>query len=86
MLSDWLEQLGDATVLAAGGALIGMAFGLGFILGPALSGVLARYSYAAPVWAAAAVTMVATLMAWFWLPETMHRAAAGTGAALTAAI
>ena len=27
MLSDWLEQLGDATVLAAGGALIGMAFG-----------------------------------------------------------
>ena len=27
MLSDWLEQLGDATVLAAGGAVIGMAFG-----------------------------------------------------------
>lgn len=27
MLSDWLEQLGDATVLAAGGAVIGVAFG-----------------------------------------------------------
>lgn len=59
--------------------LIGAAFGLGFIMGPALSGVLAQYSYTAPVWAAAGVTMVATLMAWFWLPETVHKAAAGTG-------
>jgi len=59
--------------------LIGAAFGLGFILGPALSGVLAPISYAAPIWAAAAITMVATLMAWFWLPETVHRARAGSG-------
>ncbi len=59
--------------------LIGAAFGLGFIMGPALSGVLARYSYTAPVWAAAGITLVATLMAYFWLPETMHRASAGTG-------
>jgi DHA1 family tetracycline resistance protein-like MFS transporter len=59
--------------------LIGAAFGLGFIMGPALSGVLARYSYTAPVWAAAGITLVATLMAWLWLPETVHRAAAGTG-------
>jgi DHA1 family tetracycline resistance protein-like MFS transporter len=59
--------------------LIGAAFGLGFIFGPALSGVLARVSYTAPIWAAAALTLVATAMAWFWLPETVHRAAAGTG-------
>src|SRR5213592_3703562 len=59
--------------------LIGAAFGLGFILGPAVSGMLAPISYAAPIWAAAAVTLVATLMAWFWLPETVHRAHAGTG-------
>jgi DHA1 family tetracycline resistance protein-like MFS transporter len=59
--------------------LIGAAFGLGFILGPALSGVLAGVSYTAPIWAAAAVTMVATLMAWLWLPETVHRARAGSG-------
>lgn len=59
--------------------LIGAAFGLGFILGPALSGVLARYSYTAPIWAAAAITLVATAMAWLWLPETVHRAHAGTG-------
>jgi DHA1 family tetracycline resistance protein-like MFS transporter len=59
--------------------LIGAAFGLGFIMGPALSGVLAKISYTAPIWAAAAITLVATVMAWLWLPETVHRAAAGTG-------
>jgi DHA1 family tetracycline resistance protein-like MFS transporter len=59
--------------------LIGAAFGLGFIFGPALSGVLARVSYTAPIWAAAAMTLVATALAWLWLPETVHRAQAGTG-------
>src|SRR5437868_5578151 len=59
--------------------LIGAAFGLGFIFGPALSGALAHISYTAPIWTAAALTLVATAMAWFWLPETVHRASAGTG-------
>jgi DHA1 family tetracycline resistance protein-like MFS transporter len=59
--------------------LIGAAFGLGFIFGPALSGVLAKVSYTAPIWAAAAITLVATTMAWLWLPETVHRAHAGVG-------
>jgi DHA1 family tetracycline resistance protein-like MFS transporter len=59
--------------------LIGAAFGLGFILGPALSGILAGISYTAPIWAAAGLTLVATLMAWLWLPETVHRARAGAG-------
>jgi DHA1 family tetracycline resistance protein-like MFS transporter len=59
--------------------LIGVAFGLGFILGPAISGVLAHISMTAPIWMAAAVTAVATVMAWLWLPETVHRAHAGTG-------
>ena len=59
--------------------LIGAAFGLGFILGPALSGVLSHISYTAPIWAAAVVTLIATIMAWLWLPETVHRAHAGVG-------
>jgi len=58
---------------------IGAAFGLGFVLGPALSGVLARISITAPIWVAAALTLAATAMAWLWLPETVHRAQAGTG-------
>ena len=55
---------------------LGAAFGLGFIVGPGLAGLFAQISYTAPIWAAAAVTMVATAMAWFWLPETVHRASA----------
>ena len=55
---------------------LGAAFGLGFIVGPGLAGLFAHISYTAPIWAAAAVTMVATAMAWFWLPETVHRGSA----------
>jgi MFS transporter, DHA1 family, tetracycline resistance protein len=59
--------------------IIGAAFGLGFILGPAITGILAKVSYTAPIWTAAAVTLVATVVAWAWLPETVHRAHAGVG-------
>ena len=59
--------------------LIGAAFGLGFIVGPAISGLLATVSYTAPIWAAAGLTFVAMLMAWVGLPETVQRTHAGTG-------
>ena len=57
--------------------VLGAAFGLGFIVGPALGAALSRISYTAPIWAAAAITLVAAAMAVFWLPETVHRAHAG---------
>jgi len=53
--------------------LIGAAFGLGFIFGPALAGVLSPISYAAPAWAATALAAAAALLCWIWLPETVHR-------------
>ena len=59
--------------------LLGAAFGLGFIIGPALGGLFARVSITAPIWAAAAITVVAAIMAWFWLPETVHRVDAVSG-------
>ena len=59
--------------------LLGAAFGLGFIVGPALGGAFAHVSYTAPIWAAAAITGVATVLAFVWLPETVHRANAGGG-------
>jgi DHA1 family tetracycline resistance protein-like MFS transporter len=58
---------------------LGAAFGLGFIIGPGLSGLFAHISYTAPIWAAAAITVVATLLAWLWLPETVHRVHANAG-------
>ena len=58
---------------------LGAAFGLGFIIGPGLGGLFSRISYTAPIWAAAAITVVATLLAFFWLPETVHRVNAVSG-------
>lgn len=57
--------------------ILGAAFGLGFIVGPALGAALSHISYTAPIWAAAAITLVATALAWIWLPETVHRGHAG---------
>jgi DHA1 family tetracycline resistance protein-like MFS transporter len=59
--------------------LLGASFGLGFIIGPALSGLFAHISYTAPIWAAAVITLMATVMAWLWLPETVHRVHATVG-------
>ncbi|HJR58616.1 MAG TPA: MFS transporter [Vicinamibacterales bacterium] len=61
--------------------MLGAAFGLGFILGPALGGFFSHISYTAPIWVAAFVTLCATLLAWFWLPETLHRGHAASGSA-----
>jgi DHA1 family tetracycline resistance protein-like MFS transporter len=57
--------------------VLGAAFGLGFIVGPGLGAALSHISMTAPIWAAAAITVAATALAYFWLPETIHRAYAG---------
>ena len=54
--------------------ILGAAFGLGFIVGPGLGGLFSHISYTAPIWAAAVITVLATVLAYFWLPETVHRA------------
>jgi DHA1 family tetracycline resistance protein-like MFS transporter len=59
--------------------LLGAAFGLGFIIGPGLGAAFSHISYTAPIWAAAVITMIATVLAWVWLPETVHHARAGGG-------
>lgn len=51
--------------------LIGACFGVGFIVGPALGGVLGSYSLRAPFIAAAALTLLNTLYGFFVLPESL---------------
>lgn len=50
--------------------ILGAAFALGFILGPALGGVLYSYSHSAAGFAAAAFCGVNACAAFLWLPET----------------
>jgi multidrug resistance protein len=56
---------------ARGMGIIGAAFGLGFIVGPAVGGVLSRYGVAVPFLAAAAVTCANALLAVVRLPESL---------------
>ncbi len=50
--------------------LIGAAFGLGFIVGPLLGGVLASYGIRTPFFGAAALVMINFLFGLFVLPES----------------
>jgi DHA1 family tetracycline resistance protein-like MFS transporter len=51
--------------------MIGAAFGLGFILGPAFGGWLGHYDLRAPFWAAAAFSLANALYGYFILPESL---------------
>jgi len=51
--------------------LIGAAFGLGFVLGPALGGLLAGWGLRAPFYAAAVLCFLNFLYGYFVLPESL---------------
>lgn len=51
--------------------LIGAAFGLGFIFGPALGGLLAGISVAAPAYGAAVLALATALFGYVALPESL---------------
>lgn len=55
-------------------ALIGIAFGFGFLVGPAISGFLASFGYAAPIFVACGLSLTAICCTFFLLPkkEPMH--------------
>ena len=60
--------------------LIGIAFGLGFLVGPAVSGVLSRFDYRLPIFAAATLSALSVLTTWLLLPAVKPGGEGGTGA------
>ena len=50
--------------------IIGIAFGMGFLIGPAISGFLARFDYRFPIFAAAALSATSILTTALLLPST----------------
>jgi multidrug resistance protein len=58
-----------------GMGLIGAAFGMGFIFGPAIGGVLSRWGFAAPAYASASLALAAAVFAFLRLPESLPREA-----------
>ncbi|NCN03877.1 MAG: TCR/Tet family MFS transporter, partial [Candidatus Pacebacteria bacterium] len=51
-------------------ALLGASFGFGFLIGPALGGLLSQYGLTVPFWVAAVISAVGSIMAITMLPET----------------
>src|SRR5207237_8570543 len=51
--------------------LLGVAFGIGFILGPAVGGLLGGIGLRAPFWAVGALSLVGAAYGWFVLPESL---------------
>jgi multidrug resistance protein len=60
---------------AQGMGLIGAAIGLGFVVGPAMGGLLAPLGPAVPFWVAMIVALSNALLVLRFLPETHHRRA-----------
>jgi DHA1 family tetracycline resistance protein-like MFS transporter len=56
---------------AKGMALFGAAFGLGFVLGPAIGGVLSKYGVHVPFYFAAILSLVAAIASIIILPESL---------------
>lgn len=53
--------------------VIGAAFGLGFVIGPALGGLLAGWGVRAPFYAAAGLCLLNALYGYFVLPESLSK-------------
>ena len=56
---------------AAAFGLMGAAFGIGFVIGPALGGVAGKYDPHLPFWVAAGLTLLNALYGYFILPESL---------------
>jgi MFS transporter, DHA1 family, tetracycline resistance protein len=61
--------------------LIGAAFGIGFVLGPAIGGILSQWSVIAPFWFAAALSILNAVLMWIVLPEPDRHTARQQGPA-----
>ena len=67
----YIADVTDEKSRAKGLGMIGAAFGLGFIFGPATGGFLSQWGYAVPAFAAAGLVTINLLMVYFWLPESL---------------
>lgn len=70
----YITDITDEKNRAKGLGMIGAAFGLGFIIGPAAGGALSVYGYAVPAFVAAGLAMLNLIAVFFWLPESLTAA------------
>jgi DHA1 family tetracycline resistance protein-like MFS transporter len=67
----YISDVTDAKDRARGLGLLGAAFGLGFIIGPAVGGLLSKSSYSLPAFIAAGISFLNLIQIFFVLPESL---------------
>lgn len=67
----YITDVTDERNRAKGMGLIGAAFGLGFIIGPAIGGILSRWGYALPAFVAATIAFINLILVFAWLQESL---------------
>lgn len=67
----YIADITDEKNRARGMGMLGAAFGIGFILGPAIGGTLSVYGFAVPAFVSAALAFINLLTVYFWLPESL---------------
>jgi len=69
----YIADISTSETRAKNFGMIGAAFGLGFIIGPGLGGLLAGFGIRAPFYAAAGLCLVNFLYGYFILPESLDK-------------
>ena len=69
--SAYIADISTEETRAKNFGMLGAAFGLGFIIGPALGGLLGGFGVRAPFYAAAGLTLLNWLYGYFILPESL---------------
>ena len=67
----YISDVTDEKNRARGLGLIGAAFGLGFIIGPAIGGALSQFSFSLPAYISAALSIFNLILVVTWLPESL---------------
>lgn len=67
----YISDVTDAKNRARGLGLLGAAFGLGFIFGPAIGGLLSQWGFAVPAFVAAGLGVLNFVLVIAWLPESL---------------
>lgn len=67
----YITDITDAKSRGKALGMIGAAFGLGFILGPATGGLLSSFGYAVPAFVGAGLAAINILLVTFLLPESL---------------
>lgn len=69
----YISDVVPAEKRAGAFGMIGAAFGVGFVLGPALGGLLGTFDPRLPFWVAAGLSLANALYGYFVLPESLPR-------------